>query len=100
MPSYKKHKMFFGERQSLLKQKGKVVLEFLTFNKEGRDHSHQQYESCYVISGTGKIISGKKVHTVKAGSFVTIPPKTLHWMIPAKHNPLQIIILYHDKQLG
>ena len=91
-------KMFFGTRNRLFNHPS-ASLEHLSFETEGRAHTHRSHETCYVVSGRGQIVCGDQTHQVVPGSLVTIPPDTQHWMIPTGAVPLEIIILYHPHSL-
>ncbi|PIN90944.1 hypothetical protein COU60_01215 [Candidatus Pacearchaeota archaeon CG10_big_fil_rev_8_21_14_0_10_34_76] len=84
----------FGSLEPLLEHEGKLVAELATFHKEGRSHTHDDWEICYVIKGEGIIISGENKHGVKEGSVVLIPPKTGHWMIQSGDKELKILLVY------
>ena len=89
----------FGEMTHLLKLDGKVSAEYLVFKKSGRKHRHPDYESFFVMAGTGKIFSGENVHEVKPGSLVTIPPMTDHWMEPDEGSEMTGLLWYHEDVL-
>jgi quercetin dioxygenase-like cupin family protein len=92
---------FFGKRKQLFRHASKASLEFVSFDTEGRGHSHRaKYETCYVLAGSGRIVAGEMIHEVVAGSLITIPPRTRHWMIPGDDRPLDIVILYHSDPLA
>lgn len=88
----------FGSLETLVEKNGHLVAELATFNKNGRPHTHDETEVCYVTSGTGSIIQilpngERKVSEVKAGDVVNIPPNTSHWM-EVKAEELEILIVY------
>ena len=87
-------KTSFGTIEILLEKEGQIISEFLTFQKEGRGHIHQQWEICYVQEGSGVIVNGDEKIEVKKGDVCKIPPNTNHWMIP-KIN-LEILLVYSD----
>ena len=73
--------------------------QYLIFEKEGRPHKHKEYESFFVMSGSGEVISGDKKFQVKEGRLVTIPPNTSHWMVPATDQNLEGFLWYHNVAL-
>lgn len=86
----------FGTMQTLLKKEGQIISELLTFKKEGRSHSHEQWEICYVLEGEGIIVNGDKHEQVKKGSVCKIPPNTGHWMIPDPY--MEILLVYSPNE--
>lgn len=84
----------------LFKTGTKPTIEYLVFEKEGRPHQHPDYESFFVFSGHGQVISGEQTFQVAPGSLVTIPPKTSHWMIPNEGESLVGFLWYHQHQLN
>lgn len=92
-------KTSFGEMDHLLKLNGKIAIEYLKFESGGRAHKHNEYESFYVLSGRGQVISGDQTYQVKKGDLVTIPPQTPHWMTPDGPTPLEGFIWYHEEPL-
>ena len=89
----------FGKLDILLRKDKRPHIEYLLFEREGRKHIHKEYESFFVISGSGKVISGDVIYEVAEGSLVTIPPNTDHWMIPAEGQVLEGFLWYHAKEL-
>ena len=89
---------FFGSLNPLLRQDGEVVTELAIFHKEGKDHSHEKWEICYVLEGRGIIIENQIKHRVSPGSVVSIPPNTDHWMIPEGEEELKILLVYSPKK--
>ncbi|NGP90223.1 cupin domain-containing protein [Fodinibius halophilus] len=89
----------FGTLDILLQDDDQPVIEHLVFENSGRGHSHDQYETFVVLKGRGKVISGEKEYSVKAGSQVTIPPNTTHWMEPAPASTMEGFLWYHEKPL-
>ncbi len=89
----------FGQLDILLRNGGEPSIEFLRFESKGRGHSHERYETFFVISGRGRVISGDNTFVVDEGSLVTIPPRTDHWMEPAENVVLEGFLWYHDKPL-
>ncbi|MEX0920613.1 MAG: cupin domain-containing protein [Candidatus Pacearchaeota archaeon] len=73
------------------------LVEIMTFNKEGKSHTHDGFEYCYVLEGSGKII-GADNEEAKEGDFCRISPNKGHWMIP-KTKPFKILIFYGNKNL-
>ena len=88
----------FGTLEPLLKHNNQVITELAVFEKEGRSHSHDTWEICYVLEGKGAIMEGEKKHFVKEGDTVHIPPKTRHWMIPEGEPKLKILIVYSSQK--
>jgi len=78
--------------QTLIEKNGQIVSEHLIFKKEGRGHEHNIWEICYILSGSGIIVSGKEKISVNKGDTCKIPPNTNHWMIPKPN--LEILIVY------
>jgi mannose-6-phosphate isomerase-like protein (cupin superfamily) len=73
----------------------KPSIELISFEREGRAHRHNEYESFFVFKGTGKVVSGEKIYNVSPGSLVEIPPQTDHWMIPDEGQVLEGFLWYH-----
>ncbi len=92
-------KTSFGKMKNLLTRDRRKAVEFLSFEQEGRTHTHEQYETCYVFSGTGNIVIGEQWHWVEPSSLITIPPKMPHWMVPSGDVPLDILIFYHREPI-
>jgi len=92
-------KTSFGTMQTLFEKDHKIAAEFLSFESEGRSHTHDQYETCYISSGNGEIAIGEETWWVEPHTLITIPPNTPHWMIPGDETPLDILIFYHDEPL-
>ncbi|MCK5782231.1 MAG: cupin domain-containing protein [Flavobacteriales bacterium] len=92
-----KKKTSFGTLEVLLERDNRIVSEFLTFEREGRGHVHNEWEICYVIEGDGIIVSGEDEIAVRKGDVCKIPPKTNHWMIP--NDKLEILIVYSKSSL-
>lgn len=85
----------FGTMETLLERDGKIVSELLFFDKEGRGHSHDVWEHCYILNGEGTIVVGEDEIYVKKGDICKIPPATNHWMIP---NPeFEILLVYAER---
>ena len=91
-------KTSFGFMDIILKRNKKISSEYLIFNQEGRPHKHPYFESFFVFDGIGQIVVGEKTIDVKAGSLVTIPPNTTHWMIP-KDGEMTGLLWYHDQEV-
>lgn len=79
----------FGSLEVLSKQ---PLVERMTFNSEGKPHTHDGTEYCYVLEGSGKIV-GANPEDVQEGDLSYVPPGTEHWMIPDK-KPFKILIFY------
>ena len=91
----------FGKMQALLMSEEKAPrIEHLIFEKEGRPHRHNEFETFVVLSGEGLVIHGKNEVPVRPGSLVTIPPKALHWMKPANGQILEGFLWYHESELS
>lgn len=86
----------FGSMDVLLERDGQVISELMVFEKEGRNHVHDYWEICYVISGEGIIVNGDEKVQVKKGDVCKIPPQAFHWMIP--DSKLEILIVYSEKE--
>ena len=74
------------------------MTEVAIFHKEGKDHSHDKWEICYVLEGKGIIYENGIRHRVVPGSVVSIPPHTGHWMIPEGEEELKILLVYSPKK--
>ena len=90
----------FGKMQALLETDGAPIIEHLVFEKEGRPHRHNEFETFVVLKGEGLVIHGKNEVPVGPGSVVSIPPKALHWMKPANGQILEGFLWYHDSELS
>lgn len=86
----------FGQLEVLLEENNKPSIEYLIFEKAGRNHKHRDYETFVVLEGKGKVYSGDLIFDVTPGSMVTIPPKTLHWMEPEPDSILKGFLWYHS----
>ena len=84
----------------LFKKQNRPQVEFLRFSSNGRSHLHAEYESFFVLSGSGKVISGETVHQVTPGDLVTIPPQTKHWMEPDTGSVMEGLLWYHNEPLN
>ncbi len=78
----------------------KPVIEHLIFEKEGRAHQHAEFESFFVLCGSGQVIYGDTTIEVSEGDLVTIPPRTLHRMIPAEYTIMEGFLWYHSVLLN
>ncbi|BDD12265.1 hypothetical protein FUAX_46970 (plasmid) [Fulvitalea axinellae] len=87
-----KRKTSFGEMETLLEREGKIVSERLYFEREGRGHTHNVWEICYVIAGQGVIVNGEERVEVKKGDVCKIPPNAEHWMIPDPD--MEVLLVY------
>lgn len=88
-----KRETSFGTLEVIATQDdGQPLSERLMFLREGRDHSHDRWEICHVISGGGTITVGDKVIEAQPGQICLIPPQTGHWMSPDPH--MEVILLY------
>ena len=52
----------FGTLEILLKRNGEVVTELLYFEREGRGHTHDSWENCYILSGHSECNNFPKNH--------------------------------------
>ena len=88
----------WGSIQPTYARNGEVLSEIVTFHANGNPHKHKRWEICTVIRGKGSIIQvsegGKQIVEVKAGSGLTIPPETSHWMEVESGDTLVISIVY------
>jgi len=82
----------FGFIECLAEQDGEPRVEFLQFEKNGRNHHHNEWELCRVTSGGGVIVVGEERVKVLAGDTVRVPPKTDHWMEPDGH--MDVLLVY------
>ena len=87
-----KTKTSFGFMETILERDGEIISELMTFNKEGRGHSHYNWEHCFVVDGEGIIVVGEKQFKLTKGDVCKIPPNIYHWMIPSPY--LEILIVY------
>jgi quercetin dioxygenase-like cupin family protein len=85
----------FGFMEVLAEADGKPLVEFLHFERNGRSHSHDEWEVVSVTAGGGKIMVGEKVVEVRTGDTCRIPPHTLHWMEP--DGSMDILISYFQE---
>lgn len=93
----------FGTLEILLRQqhdgKSRPLIEHLVFEKPGRSHKHQNYETFVVLNGSGRVYAGDEVFEVQPGSLVTIDPGTSHWMEPEAGERLEGFLWYHEAEL-
>lgn len=88
----------FGLMQSMHTPDGMVVAEHLIFEREGRFHEHQLYETFVTLSGSGKVCVDDQIFEVGPGDRVTIPPGSEHKMIPDLNGtPLEGLLWYHQQ---
>ena len=87
----------FGTMETILERDGKIVSELMFFKKEGRGHSHKEWEHCFITEGKGVIVAGDKKIEVKKGAVCSIPPNTNHRMIPKPS--LEILLVYSNSKL-
>lgn len=90
----------FGKLDILLTENESPKIEHLIFEKEGRVHKHPEFESFFVLSGSGIVVKGKEHIRVSPGDLVSIPPKTNHWMIPDDGEKLTGFLWYHDSEIN
>jgi len=87
----------FGHMQSLLSAQGEVVAEHLIFEREGRFHHHDTYETFVTLKGHGAVCVDESIFEVGPGDRVTIPPGSQHKMIPhSLQEPLEGLLWYHE----
>lgn len=86
----------FGTLTVLVEVNGKPKSEYLVFEKSGRSHEHDEWEICYVTSGTGVIIVDDKEIQVRADDVCKIPPGASHYMIPTTPK-LEILLVYANQ---
>ncbi len=56
-------------------------------------HKHKKTEEIYyVTSGKGQMYVGNKITTVKPGTAVYVPLKTLHWIKNKGNEPLEVVV--------
>lgn len=89
-------KTSFGSLQPIFKIDSKINIEYLIFEKEGRAHQHNEYESFFVTAGQGIIVNGEERVSVKPGDLVLVNPNTDHWMIPEGNTPLEGFLWHHQ----
>lgn len=70
------------------------LVERMTFEREGKSHTHNQTEYCYVLEGSGRIVGANR-EDVAEGDLVSIPPQTDHYMIPSQ-SPFKLLIFYEE----
>lgn len=70
-----------------------LASSFLIWVKKGvKPHKHLQHtEQVYVISGTGKMLLGKKEVDIMPGSFIFIPKNTVHSVQVTSKTPIKVI---------
>lgn len=90
----------WGSIQPVYAHSGKILSEIVTFHSKGMPHKHKDFELCTVLGGQGKIItekagipSSRKEYDVFQGSFLAIPPDTVHWMEPNFSHGKELVIL-------
>lgn len=93
-------KTSFGNMQTILENKGKPTIEFLIFEKSGRNHKHKEFESFFVLEGEGTVYYNENIIPISAGDLITIPPRTLHWMEPVEGTMLKGFLWYHDEKIN
>lgn len=85
----------FGSMLTIEDELGKILCEHLIFNREGRAHSHETWENCYVTAGSGFIVIDDQKVEVQKGECCHIPPGAAHWMIPLQA-PFELILYYSE----
>lgn len=98
-----KHRHGFGSRLDLyFPQRLANRVEYISFEKNGNDHSHDVIEIAVCLEGSGLVVveeinlKGKPItkHEVVPGSMVLIPSECKHHMEPGWNSPLKMLILY------
>ncbi len=87
----------FGSMLTIEDEHGKILWEYLVFEREGRAHTHQTWENCYVTAGIGTIVIDDQKVKVQKGEWCHIPPGAAHWMIPLEA-PFELILYYSDSK--
>jgi mannose-6-phosphate isomerase-like protein (cupin superfamily) len=87
----------FGYLELLVEQGGKPLVEFLHFDRSGRNHHHDEWECCRVVNGGGIIQVGLERIQVKKDSVCRIPPNTDHWMEP--DGMMEVLLTYLPKDV-
>lgn len=82
----------FGFLELLAEQDGKPLVEFLHFDRNGRNHHHEEWEHCRVIAGGGIIQIGEDRVEVGVNSVCRIPPHADHWMEP--DGMMEVLLTY------
>lgn len=54
---------------------------------------HQITEMCYVLEGEMTFLVGEQVHRAETGSFICIPPETVHAYIPSKESKTRVLFI-------
>jgi quercetin dioxygenase-like cupin family protein len=54
---------------------------------------HQITEMCYVLDGDMTFLVGEEVHRAEAGSFICIPPETVHAHVPSKDRRTKVLFI-------
>lgn len=83
----------FGSMLTVIDAQGNILWEHLVFEREGRAHTHETWEHCYVTSGSGTIVIDDQKVEVQKGEWCHIRPGAAHWMIP-KVTPFELILYY------
>lgn len=85
----------------VLDKNNNVVAEVAFFDSNGRAHTHNKWEICYILEGSGDIIiqypESKLRHEVVAGNVLEIPPFCPHWMEVAHEHTMKILLVYTNK---
>ena len=85
----------FGSMYTCYIDQGEILYEDLVFEREGRGHTHNQWENCLITEGSGIIVIDEERIEVTAGNWCHIPPTSNHWMIPTE-TPFKLTLTYSD----
>ena len=96
---FKKQITKFGSLQPVYKVHGVLIAEIARFEKKGRDHKHDRWETCYVTNGTGIIMVEGKPRPVTPGDVLKIAPQNDHHMIPTSkegEDVFEMLLVYSE----
>ena len=82
--------------ETWLEQEDRLLCEHLLFEREGRAHTHDVWEHCFVHEGAGTIRIGDQSIELHSGQWCSIPPREAHWMIPLA-TPFSLTLTYSDE---
>lgn len=85
---------FGGLQPAAWDNNNELVAELAFFYKNGKSHTHEKYEVCYITQGEGYIVYGDKKAKVTLGDTVEIPPNTPHWMEVDYGKTMVILLVY------
>ena len=83
----------FGSMHTCYNEQGEILYEELVFEREGRGHTHNQWENCLITEGSGIIMIKEEKIRVTKGQWCHIPPGANHWMIPSE-TPFKLTLTY------